>query len=82
MEAPSTMNWNTVVMDLQRSVNNLALYVLESMAPPTWLATFLDVNQPPPGYGSMSHASSEANEKPPPKNRPGPGRKKKTPETH
>jgi len=62
------LDWNTVTMDLQRSVNNLALFVLESMTPPNWTQTFfpdVDLTQPPPppppppGYESMSRSSSD-----------------------
>ena len=62
MDTFSTTDWNTVVMDLQRAANNLALFVLESMTPPVWLASFLrnvDVTQPPPGYQNLSSFSSE-----------------------
>jgi hypothetical protein len=82
------MNWTTVVMDLQRSVNNLALYVLESMTPPLWLAN-VDVTQPPPGYKGTSTSSSEAMmdkksslpSKPCPTKDPKSSRKKKMTET-
>jgi hypothetical protein len=56
------LDWTTVTMDLQRAVNNLALYVLESMTPMVWNPTFcpsaaVDVTQPPPGYKEVSNPS-------------------------
>lgn len=72
------IDWNTIVTDLQRSVNNLALYVLESMSPPTWISTFLpnvDVSKPPPGYEPLSEVVV-VDEKP--KRRPPSEKKKKT----
>ena len=68
MSAPPPLDWNTVTADLQRSVNNCALYVLESMTPPTWLSMFLpqvDVTQPPPGYEVLE----DETQKPPAKRR-------------
>ena len=56
----AALDWNMVTMDLQRSVNNLALYVLESMSAPTWVPTFLpqlDVSKLPPGYEDSTENS-------------------------
>lgn len=72
--APTTANgasldWNTVTSDLQRSVNNLALFVLESMTVPTWLPTLfqgnplpvaIDMCKPPPAiYDLPTELSSQ-----------------------
>ena len=64
----TALDWNMVTMDLQRSVNNLALYVLESMSAPTWVPTFLpdlDVSKPPPGYEDSPEDSVMSDEKAP-----------------
>ena len=86
----TALDWNTVTMDLQRSVNNLALYVLESMSAPTWLPTFvstLDLTKPPPGYEDLTkpppvyEASTEvsemSDEKPPSRQKKPPKKKPK-----
>ena len=64
----AALDWNTETTDLQRSVNNLALYVLESMSAPTWTPSFLselDLTKPPPGYEVSPEASEMSEEKPP-----------------
>jgi len=82
MSASPPLDWNTVTADLQRSVNNCAIYILESMTPHAWLSTFLpqvDMTQPPPGYEEYSSDG----DKPPAKRRlpnnpeVGPAKKKK-----
>jgi hypothetical protein len=87
MSASTPLDWNTVTADLQRSVNNCALCILQSMTPPVWMSTFLsqvDVTQPPPGYEAHSPTSSDG-DKPPAKRRllnnpeVGPAKKKKLP---
>ena len=63
------LDWTTVTLDLQRAVNNLALYVLESMKPPSWNQTicpYIDVTQPPPGYTGPPE-KSEPDDGPPTK---------------
>ena len=64
----SALDWNMVTTDLQRSVNNLALYVLESMSAPTWTPAFLselDLTKPPPGYEVSPEDSEMSDEKTP-----------------
>ena len=86
----TALDWNTVTMDLQRSVNNLALYVLESMSAPTWLPTFvstLDLTKPPPGYEDLikpppvyeasTEVSEMSDEKPPSRQKKPPKKKPK-----
>lgn len=83
------LDWTTVTMDLQRAVNNLALFVLESMTPMVWHPTVcppVDITQPPPGY-NMSNPSlvddKQLETNTSPIKDKVPGKKKKTlPETH
>jgi hypothetical protein len=80
------LDWTTVTMDLQRAVNNLALYVLESMTPMAWPPTAcppVDVTQPPPGYNMTNADDKQLETNLSPIKDKGPGKKKKMlPETH